>query len=201
MLLRSDGYPSETTVSIESMAASPSVALIKSRNYQCSICKFQSRPAKTVPTGFMEVVSINGREEVLCALCAQSTLLRRLPDGKRNHGQIFYCPSISQGQVSELCRYIGLHIVRKTDLENSARNFVRRIKDELVPQAENIIPGFNSGDPFAFADLMDNLKNPSAKSGLEHLRYWPNPAVFNYIFQFWDAASFGKSSLGMTPTS
>ncbi len=200
MLLRSDGYPSETNVSIESIAASPSVALIRKEKYRCSICHFQSRPAKTVPTGFMEVVSINGRERVLCALCAQSTLLRRLPDGKRNHGQIFYCPSITQGQVSNLCRYIGLHIVRQSDMENSARNFVRKIKDELVPQAEKIIPGFDSGDPFAFADLMDNLQNPSPKSGLDNLRYWPNPAVFNYIFQFWDVAYFSKSNLGMTPT-
>lgn len=197
MLTRTDEYPDESSVTIDSLATSPFDDQIKRMRYRCSECSFQPRPSKTVPSAFMEVVPLNGQDRVLCVLCAQSILLRRRPDGKRNHGNIFYCPTISQGKVSDLCRYIGLHITRNTELETSARNFVRAIKDELVPKVELVIPGYKNGDPFHFSDLMDNLKNPSEESGIDSLRYWPNPAVFNHIFKFWDAAAYVNSNLGM----
>lgn len=196
-MLRGDRYPATTSVSIKSLAKSKSIDVIKDHGFQCALCKFRSRPARSVPSGFMEVVEIAGEAKVLCALCAQSTLLRRMPDGKMNHGHIFFCNTLSQGQVSDIARYVGLHIHRKTELESTARNFSRLIKDEMVPAVGKVIPGFTSGDPFAFADLMDNVVSPAQNTGLEHLRYWPNPAVFSLVFKFWDAASFSKSSLGL----
>ncbi len=201
MLLRPERYAAEESVSISSLATSQPLDVLKQHDFRCGLCKFRARPAKSVPTGFMEVLELNGSKGCYCTLCAQSILLRRVPDGKKNHGHIFYCPTLSQGQVNDLCRYIGLHIIRKTQLEDSARNFARSIKDDLVPLVEKVVPGFSSGDPFAFADLMDNLRSPRPNTGLEHLRYWPNPAVFNYVFKFWDAASFSKSNLGLVSSS
>lgn len=201
MLLRPKRYAAEESVSLRTLATSQSVKIIQQSDYRCSLCKFRSRPAKSVPSAFMEVLCVDGRQDVYCTLCAQSIHLRRMPDGKKNHGHIFYCPTLSQGQVSDLCRYVGLHIIRKTQLEESARNFARSIKDDLVPRVEKVVPGFTSGDPFAFADLMDNLRSPRPNTGLEHLRYWPNPAVFNYVFKFWDVASFSKSNLGLVSSS
>ncbi len=201
MLLRPIRYAAEEAVSISSLAASHDLKIIKQHGFKCVQCNFQSRPHKSVPTGFMEVIELNGKKGCYCTICAQSILLRRLPDAKRNHGHIIYCPALSQGQVSDLSRYVALHTIRKTSLENSARTLSRTIKDHLVPIVERVIPGFSSGDPFAYADLMDNLRAPRDQTGLEHLRYWPNLAVFNFVFKYWDAAAFSKSNLGLTTSS
>lgn len=162
--------------------------ILKAARYTCACCSLQSRATERCPTGYLEIVTIDGVDDVLCSFCAQSQYIGRAVNGRSNNGLIIYCPGLTQGHVSALAQ--KLFYSRHTDDQNSekARSLISRISSELVNPVSLAIADFESGTSRQFGAILDNL-SPKAWANIQpllaSLRYWPYEEVFSNQVTFW----------------
>lgn len=168
-------------------------SILESGSYLCQCCGLQSRSHREYPSGYVEVVVIDDVRHLLCTMCAQSQYLSRPVNGKKNHGLVIYCPSLSQGQIIKCAQWAYIAKYRHNKYEMNANALIGMITKDLIAPVEKIIPGFTSGDVIEFADIYKNmsplLKNNSDRL-FQDLRYWPNEVVFEKQIKFWNVAAF-----------
>ncbi|MFA0809417.1 hypothetical protein [Microbulbifer epialgicus] len=167
--------------------------LLRKNNFTCDCCGLISRPHQEVKSGYMEVCYIEDKNHILCNICAQSQYVGRKVNGRPNHGFIFYCPDLTQGQISSLALWSFVAKYRENQFSQSANRLVSLILSDLVEPVSYIIPGFTSGDVQEFADIYKHLPPKLMETGdqlFSNLKYWPNEIVFEPQIRFWNAASF-----------
>lgn len=167
--------------------------LFKSKGYRCECCGLVSRPHREFKSGYMEVCQLDGKDYVLCSFCAQSQYIGRTVNGRPNHGLIFYCPELTQGQVSNLAQWAFIAKLRGNQFSEHANRLIGLITRDLIEPVAHVIPGFSSGDVQEFADMyayMSPKLRARSKTLFSTLKYWPNEVVFEPQVRFWNAAAF-----------
>jgi hypothetical protein len=172
---------------------SSEVTLLSNKNFQCECCGLQSRAHRDYKSGYLEIVNIEGVEFCLCSFCAQSQYLGRPVNGRSNHGLIFYCPELTQGQISKLALWSFIAKLRGNQFAAQANKLISLITRDLIEPVSGVIPGLTSGDVQEFADMYENL-SPKLISNtptlFAALKYWPNEVVFESQIKFWNVAAF-----------
>lgn len=194
--IRAIDYPDYKTDKKDSLNWNPSsteTVILESANYTCSCCGLTSRPHRDYRSGYMEIIILDEKQHVLCAMCAQTQYLGRSVNGKKNHGLIVYCPSLTQGQIIKLAQWAYLSRLRANRYAKNANALIGMINKDLISPVEKIVPGFTSGDVIEFSDIYRNMSpllKKRAESLFADLRYWPNEIVFEKQIKFWNAAAF-----------
>ena len=162
---------------------------LEAASFCCSSCGFVATPRASVcPSGYMELVDIDGKTKVLCAICAQSQYLTRPINGVNNHGLIIYAPGMTQGHITHLAR--TLYVSRYKDDANTERSraLISKITSELVNPVSEMIHDFESGSAREFGNILTSLPPKANKNIgplLECLRYWPYFEVFEMQVALW----------------
>lgn len=172
---------------------SSQLGFLNSKNYQCECCGLTSRAHRDYKSGYLEIVNIDRVDYALCSFCAQSQYLGRPVNGRTNHGLIFYCPELSQGQVSKLALWVFIAKLRGNRFSAQANKLISLITRDLIEPVGGVIPGLTSGDVQEFADMYGYLSPrllQNASTLFSSLKYWPNEVVFESQIKFWNVAAF-----------
>lgn len=186
--------PIYTSPSVDSLNWVPDAADVKilsKSKYICSSCGLKSKESQECKSGYLEIVRLNGRDEVLCNMCAQVLFIARSVNDRANNGLIIYCPSIDQGEVCSLAQKLFFSRMRDDENSEKARSIINRISSDLVDPVTNLIPDFESGTAKQFGTIIDSL-SPRGRENLSpviaQLRYWPFEEIFSKQVLYWSAS-------------
>lgn len=166
---------------------------LASKGYRCDCCGLVSRPHKDYLSGYLEIMPADDGNRVLCTMCMQTQHISRPVNGKRNHGLIIYCPSLTQGQIIKMAQWAFMAKYRGNKFAQAANRLISMVVNDLVEPVAQVVPGLATGDIGEFADLYDYMPPHLRDKGprlFGSLRYWPNEVVFEPQIRFWNVAAF-----------
>ena len=111
--------------------------------FKCQCCSFVALRTADCLHGGMEFVKISGKYYLLCFMCAQSQLLTRpvridIGELKYNHGQLVYCPELTQGQIINNIRDIYvLSVYQRANKTSTLSEHIRGLRNDFYHKIIN----------------------------------------------------------------
>lgn len=169
---------------------------LKSGKFKCSCCGMQSRPSKTVPSGYMEAIKIDDKSTVVCRMCYGATHVDGDLDGRVDHGVIIFAPWISQGQLNNLLRLAFVAKCREVaNYQNHSDTLYNDFYSLIEAGSMHIGIDNFSGSLQDYTGIF-NLLNDEALSKIntvfKGMRYLPSYDAYYDVVRYWDKSTFHK---------
>lgn len=161
-------------------------AVLSQKNFSCHQCGFTSQPTDDVPSGYMEVISIDNQVNVYCAYCATSKRIGRQVFSTQRHGKLLFLDQLSQSNIIDLVRICGAapDLQWSTERQKSAIYLLETIGHRQASPKD--FPWLSSvGSTSDLAGAMKYVTNPSSREHLfSHLRYFPDIHIYRPINRY-----------------
>lgn len=162
-------------------------AVLNDHDFVCNCCGFKSASTAEVISGYMEVLVISDRAQVLCAVCSSAVRLGRTVNGTSNHGLILHAPDISQGQLTNAARVLNTAIIEELPYQHGANTLQAEFQAMQATKSEYLFMNDDGSIQHTVNALNSVRRSFEDKAGkiFEHLRYFPSRATYRHIFQYW----------------
>lgn len=189
----------KTTDTLNWLPTKEELEVLEKNKFTCFCCSLVSAPNESVPSGYLEIKTINKKKRLLCSFCMQSQhLSRRINGGNLRHGYLVYAPEVSQGQLSKLA--LWTYFYERFSPSQGAKAAL--LESELIDMADSLEAvftglGSNKQGNVELYLRMESGFSPEIKKKkaelIKGIRYLPKKETFSRQVNHWAEVYFKKN--------
>ena len=161
------------------------LSYLEKSDFTCDSCSFKSKPTRSIPSGYMEVVKVGTNILSLCAPCASAVRLGRKVSGTSQHGLILWLPELTQPQVIHYARLCDTAMIKALPTQKQALKMINAISKHQVNRS--IYPFYTSPgsieQTIKAMQVNNAIVNPFKPRLFQGMRYLPTKSAYTHIYE------------------